>query len=288
MLRSALTQIRQVGKIFLGPIRRDCPYVESVALEAVAACARPAAQRLDLKIGLRPRSELNGCCLAEIDPVARHRESVGSRHKIVQEHSTRQAFTHRHAVRGDIWRGQAFPRLELAQDPTPRQPRLDRRGSRYRRRQCRPGHIAGQRLEADADQQGSHRLDFRCHFSYLGGVGKGAAKYSRCCRCCRRRWESPPSNDLVARWRHHRPQLETPYSNKPMIFYGWQAGGLDYVFRTETLKAEKPRQYPVAFALAAGTVGSWLCRCPAINSSRWYRRRSGSRFRIRSSPERNH
>ena len=58
-----------------------------------------------------------------------------------------------------------------------------------------------------------------------------------------------PSNDLVARWRYHRPQIETPYSNKPMIFYGWQAGGLDYVFRTETLKAEKPRQYPVALRL---------------------------------------
>src|SRR6516165_8547476 len=143
----ALTQIPQGGEIFLGPIRRNYPYVESVALEVVAACARPAAQRLDLEIGLRPRSELNVCCLAEIDPVARHRESVGSRRKIAQEHSTRQAFTHGHAVRGDDWRGQAFPRLELAQEPDPRQPRLDRRGLRYRCRQCRPGHVAGQRLE---------------------------------------------------------------------------------------------------------------------------------------------
>src|SRR5215470_5888751 len=83
--RSALTQIPQGGKIFVSPIRRNCPYVESVALEVVAACARPAAQRLHLEIGLRPRSELNGCCLAEIDPVARHRESVGSWRKIAQE-----------------------------------------------------------------------------------------------------------------------------------------------------------------------------------------------------------
>ena len=117
--RSALTQIPQGGKIFLGPIRRNCPYVESVALEVVAACARPA----------------------------RHRESVGSRRKIAQEHSTRQAFTHGHAVCGDNWRGQTFPRLELTQEPDPRGPRLDRRGLRYRRRQCRPGHVAGQRLE---------------------------------------------------------------------------------------------------------------------------------------------
>ena len=90
----ALTQIPQGGKIFLGPIGRNCPYVESVALEVVAACARPAGQRLDLKIGRRPCSEVDGCCLAEIDPVARHRKSVGSRRKIAQEHGTRQAFTH--------------------------------------------------------------------------------------------------------------------------------------------------------------------------------------------------
>src|SRR5712671_3699104 len=105
MLRSALTQIPQVRKIFLGPIRRNCPYIESVALEVVTACARPAAQRLHLEIGLRPCSEPKGCRLAEIDPVARHRESVGPRCKIAQEYCTRQAFTHGHAVRGDNWRG---------------------------------------------------------------------------------------------------------------------------------------------------------------------------------------
>src|SRR5689334_17556801 len=41
---SAETQISQGGKIFLGPIRRNCTYIESVAPEVVAACARPAAQ----------------------------------------------------------------------------------------------------------------------------------------------------------------------------------------------------------------------------------------------------
>jgi hypothetical protein len=29
------------------------------------------------------------------------------------------------------------------------------------------GHVAGQRLEADANQQGSHQPDSRCHFSHL-------------------------------------------------------------------------------------------------------------------------
>jgi len=210
--RSVLTQIRQGGKIFLGPIRRNCPYIHSVALEVVAARARPAAQRLDLEIGLRPRSELNGCRLAEIDPVARHRESVGSRCKIAQEHSAGQAFTHRHAVRGDNWRGQAFPRLELAQESDPRQPRVDRWSLRYRCRQCRPGHVAGQCLEADSDQHGSHQPDSRCHFSFRKMTGRSSIRsvanerHNAQEAVATAAREIAPSNDRVSQLQHPREQ----------------------------------------------------------------------------------
>src|SRR6266404_5341798 len=51
---SARTQIGQRGKIFFGPRRRNCPYIECVALEVVTACAGPAAQRLNLEESLRP------------------------------------------------------------------------------------------------------------------------------------------------------------------------------------------------------------------------------------------
>src|SRR6516165_4815055 len=50
---------------------------------------------------------------------------------------------------------------------------------------------------------------------------------------------SAPSNDLVARWRRHRPQTETPYSNKAMICYWLASWGARLRIQNRDLKGRK-------------------------------------------------